>query len=115
VISYYDRRGNPISLEGWTHLLQDREYRRVASTAIPESDVWVSTVWLGLDHNFSFGTEPHVPVIFETMVFGVEDEVMDRYATEEQALEGHLRVVLNLLPSGVRMDKAKIPLNDPEP
>jgi hypothetical protein len=110
---HYDRKGNPISMEGWMHLVGQAEYKRVASTVIPESDVWVSTVWLGIDHGFHFLDERHAPLIFETMVFGGKDEIMDRYSTEDEAREGHVRVVLSLLPPGVRMDPAKIPLDDP--
>lgn len=58
----------------------------------------VSTVDLGLDHNFGVGE----PLYYETMVFELdedeyiktfEDLYMERYATEEQAKEGHKRIV----------------------
>ena len=53
-------------------------------------NVRVSTVFLGLDHNFSGGT----PILWETMVFGGSmDEHMDRYATRQAALDGHAEVV----------------------
>jgi hypothetical protein len=50
-------------------------------------DIEVSTVFLGIDHNF-FGDGP--PLIFETMVFrdGLGDEMM-RCSTWEQAQEQH--------------------------
>jgi hypothetical protein len=48
--------------------------------------VYVSTVFLGLDH--SFGDGP--PVLWETMVFGgVLDGEQRRYTSLEAALEGH--------------------------
>jgi hypothetical protein len=63
-------------------------------------DNWLSTVFLGLDHNIAYRISgiggPH---IFETMVFGPEredgyretadDAYMERYSTRSQALEGH--------------------------
>jgi len=56
----------------------------------------VSTVWLGIDHNFSRGE--HRPHIFETMVFGDCDFDQDcvRYSTEQDALEGHRRTMEDL-------------------
>lgn len=50
-------------------------------------DVRVSTVFLGLDHNFS-GVGP--PLLYETMIFGGEhDGYQDRYATGREAKLGH--------------------------
>ena len=46
----------------------------------------VSTVFLGIDHNFGDGP----PLLFETMIFGGKyDNWQDRYATREEALAGH--------------------------
>lgn len=48
--------------------------------------IYISTVFLGLDH--SFGSGP--PLLFETMVFGGPlDQEMDRYTTWEEAEIGH--------------------------
>jgi hypothetical protein len=53
--------------------------------------VRVSTVFLGLNHNF-FRAGP--PVLWETMIFGGRhDEYMERYSSYAQALEGHARAV----------------------
>lgn len=49
---------------------------------------YVSTVWLGLDHNY---TRQGPPLFFETMVFsraGSERDQM-RYSTENEAMDGH--------------------------
>jgi hypothetical protein len=57
-----------------------------------QGDVRVSTVFLGLDHNFGdlFGR----PILFETMVFVGEDCVaQDRYRTWDEAEAGHARWV----------------------
>ena len=53
-------------------------------------DVSVSTVFLGLDHQWGDGP----PLLFETMVFGGElDQEMDRYSTWEEAESGHAKMV----------------------
>lgn len=60
--------------------------RMVARTELP-GDVLVSTVFLGVDHNYS-GDGP--PLVFETMVFrrGSGGEFW-RYTTEADAVKGH--------------------------
>ena len=56
-------------------------------------DIFISTVFLGLDHAWNSGT----PVLWETMIFGGEhDQYMDRYSSYEDALEGH-QTALNLV------------------
>lgn len=51
----------------------------------------LSTVFLGIDHNFG---NSGVPILFESMIFGGKelDESMERYATWETAAKGHLRL-----------------------
>lgn len=50
-------------------------------------EVKVSTVFLGMDHQFEQGGQP---ILFETMIFGGEhDEFQERYSTWEQAEAGH--------------------------
>ena len=69
------------------------ENRRVALTTV--SDISVSTVFLVLDHALVTGT---IPLLFETMVFGIEDdhEYQWRYATWDEAEAGHDRIVAAL-------------------
>jgi len=51
-----------------------------------KGDVEVSTIFLGIDHQFGDGP----PLLFETMVFGSEhDQYTDRYSTWEEAEAGH--------------------------
>jgi hypothetical protein len=68
--------------------------RHVAKTDIvgPAGEkVWVSTVFLGIDHDYRFGYEP---VLFETMVFGGEfSDYMRRYKTWAEAEAGHNETV----------------------
>ena len=62
---------------------------RVSETLIPYKG-WVSTVFLGIDHNWDEGP----PVLFETMVFGGPfDQEQWRYRTYDEALSGHEKVV----------------------
>jgi hypothetical protein len=85
---YYDRNGQPIDLYTWSVRFHDKDYQRVAKD---EGDGWkVSTVWLGLDHQFGDGP----PLIFETMVFGgpLDDETV-RYSTLAEAEAGHAAVL----------------------
>ena len=49
-------------------------------------DIFISTVFLGLDHAWDSGT----PVLWETMIFGGEhDQYQERYTSHKDALEGH--------------------------
>lgn len=62
-----------------------RASRHVAKTQVSE-DIKVSTVFLGLDHNFGEGD----PILFETVVFGGKlDQEMQRYSTWQEAEKGH--------------------------
>lgn len=87
---YYDMDGRRISRAAAMRLYEGdfNATRRVAEDYIGE--VHISTVLLVIDH--SFGDGP--PLIFETMIFrGEHDEYQERYATREQALDGHARAV----------------------
>jgi hypothetical protein len=90
VIEYYDRDGVPMSRSAWSAKFGDYEYKRVAMETF-DGGVEVSTVWLGLNHQWNPDAPPE---IFETMVFGGKlDGEQWRYATEEQAMKGHAIVV----------------------
>lgn len=97
----YDKFGNEIDLKTWAQLFEDIEYRRIGLDEV--GDFTVSTVWLGLDHNWSGGE----PIIFETMVFDntqktkcaitgneySKDMEQERYGYFEDALAGHKRTI----------------------
>lgn len=109
---WYDRSGQPISLEEAAPLLATPSYRRVAFTEVtsasdPAIKFRVSTVWLGLDHDHSGS----LPLIFETMVFADEpdperhqgvfnpdpawmDMLCRRYSNELDAQLGHEETVI---------------------
>lgn len=76
--------------------------RTVGKTVV--GDYVVSTVFLALDHNFGGG----IPILYETMIFGPDDAQSDtwRYATVEEAQEGHERVVAALA------ERVAVPLLD---
>jgi hypothetical protein len=90
---FYDKDGSPIErLEYVARKYEDPGYKRVAETTLPDGK-WISTVWLGIDHNYGSGP----PLIFETMVFESKDNLgelaLDRYSTLEEAEDGHEKMV----------------------
>jgi hypothetical protein len=108
---WYRRDGTPYP-EGRAGLfaaakdINNDKLKRVALDKL-DNGVEVSTVWLGLDHNFIPGRRP---LIFETMLFVPQTKVYFlggriyhsdresigeqwRYATEEEALRGHKMLV----------------------
>jgi hypothetical protein len=73
---------------------KDKE-RIIKKTSLPDGSE-VSTVFLGLNHNYGFGNS--APVLFETMVFGGEyDLFQERYYTYIGAEAGHERAVKMVL------------------
>lgn len=59
---------------------------RIVNRTEIDSDEEVSTVFLGLDHQFVDGP----PLLFQTTVFGGKlDREQARYSTWEQAVSGH--------------------------
>lgn len=98
--NWYDRAGSPIDATTANDLLGDPKYKRVALTRItsatdPDVEYRVSTVWLGLDHNWSGGE----PLLFETMSFGggeEQDQSQWRWTTEAAARAGHAEIVATI-------------------
>ena len=86
---FYDRQGKPCSMEEWARDWE--QHRRVKETTLP-SGLWVSTIFLGIDHGCGM-LRGGVPIIYETMVFRSEADLgevdMMHYATEGEALAGH--------------------------
>lgn len=78
-----NRKAVPVDLMTWATWFETAD-RHVAKTQIGE--VEVSTVFLGLDHNYG-GGRLH---LFETMVFGGPlDQSQERCATWEEAEAQH--------------------------
>lgn len=90
---YYDMDGNAVGFDEWCRLFSDPQYKRVAETTLP-GGCWISTVLLGIDHNFGGSVRP---IIFETMVFespsNLSEMDMRRYATKAEAQAGHDEMV----------------------
>ena len=83
---------HPVDLMTWAHAFQETE-RRLLRThfSLPTGDeLYVSTVFLGLDHGFGIRLR-----LFETMVFGpiAADEQQWRYRSAVQAEKGHRHAV----------------------
>jgi hypothetical protein len=85
----------PCSREEWAEMFNDPARRRVLLTRIGPFEV--STVFLGLDHNFS---QQGPPLLFETMTFltGTRkdydgNDCDGRWSTWAEAEEAHRRAV----------------------
>lgn len=93
-----DRTPVAVDAKTWANFFESIENRRVAEDQI--GNARVSTVFLGLDHNFGSGD----PLLFESMVFGGPlDKEMWRYHTYAEAERGHAEAV-----TAVRKAAAKI-------
>lgn len=79
-----------VALEESYKLYEDMEMKITARDYV--GDILVSTVFLGMNHNFD--RESDTPVLWETMVFkGKYDDYMERYTSHEEALAGHKRIL----------------------
>jgi hypothetical protein len=96
-----DRVPIPVDMLTWARWFEGPIDQRTVSQEYV-GDWWVSTVFLGLDHEWRDGP----PVLFETMVFAHEamafahresaDFFRRRYSTWEQASLGHRAIVAGL-------------------
>jgi hypothetical protein len=90
---YYlqDENGEPYSVDMMTWALWfERNDRRIAYDEV--GGFSVSTIFLGLDHNWGEGP----PVLWETMIFSdgtTWDGHAERYTSRAAALKGHKRAV----------------------
>lgn len=92
---WYNKNGDRISEKDAHVLLRDPLYKIINHTVVLDR-YEVSTVWLGMDHNFRAGSGK--PLIFETMVFKLDKsgersgdyarEIL-RHSTYEEAEAGH--------------------------
>ena len=90
---YYDLDGEPMTLMEWAAAFEDHK-KKIVRQSLVTNEVWLSTVWLGIDHGFTF---TGAPVIFETMIFGgPRDSEQWRYTNELEAQAGHRRVLREL-------------------
>lgn len=93
-----DDKGNPVEetdLMKWGEWFETAGQKRVViKTKVGGYEV--STVFLGID--YSFEVEPHTPILYETMFFGKGERTEEtyRYATKEEAIEHHSKLVEEL-------------------
>ena len=86
---YFNKQGKAISERKFFTLLKDESYRRINLTLLPGGRS-VSTIWLGINHQFGSGA----PIIFETLYQGdTVGEETKRYSTLEEAIAGHQAMV----------------------
>jgi hypothetical protein len=79
-----------VDMMTWAKSFGNIRNRKIARTRVaPKCEV--STIFLGLNHNFGLGE----PILFETMVFGgpLDGDSM-RYHTYDQAEAGHAATVI---------------------
>lgn len=89
------REPKPVDLMTWATWFRDHTKRRVAFDTVGGIDV--STVFLGLDHNFGGGR----PLLFETMTFGEGfEQEQQRYETWDEAVAGHAAVIERVKAAG---------------
>lgn len=93
MMTYYNRQGKRIPYDQWIELLEDHTYKIIQQDHVGQ--YFVSTVWLGLNHN-PIRQVPHL--IFETMIFRKEGDneffdYQERYSTEKEARAGHVKTV----------------------
>lgn len=86
-----DHSTEPCSMEEFGHLMQNlRENDRKHVVKETYLGHFISTVFLGLNHNFDGSGSP---LLFETMIFHPDSKwnelYADRYSTWEEAKEGH--------------------------
>src|SRR5262245_38313201 len=96
---YYclDENKNAVPCDALTWSIQREEMRKRNTKHVGSDTIngrWVSTVWLGLNHNYFEDGPPH---IFETMIRDeVKGEWLDyceRYSTWQEAEQGHRRTI----------------------
>lgn len=81
------------TLQEWSDFIECIDKKRIQQNVYQRHGkrIWISTVFLGIDHAFDEGR----PILFETMVFeghSFQDLYCERYATYDEAIEGHERM-----------------------
>ena len=84
-------------------LAQDRNERRSPD----EPEVLISTVFLGLDHQWASGP----PILWETMIFGGPlDGYQERYSSRAAALDGHARACASVQKKSQKLSRKVVKL-----
>jgi hypothetical protein len=108
---FYDLDGEAVSYEKWAEIFAGND-RFLVGDRIPERGVKVSTVWIGLAWALEI-EDGERPLIFETMAFEDRDDAWDdlgcwRWASREEALNGHAKIVDDIRSGALVLDQ----LND---
>lgn len=92
MVRYYVMDDSGIAFEEPDLMAWGRAMERTRRVAVVILDgVLISTVFLGLDHNYLRSGDP---ILFETMILGgVHDQYQERYRTRTDALLGHKHAV----------------------
>jgi hypothetical protein len=94
-----------VDLWTWAQSFERFDARRIDFTVINDR-CEVSTVFLGIDHNYGRGD----PVLFETMTFGGPlDSEQRRYSTYSEAERGHSEAVTQAKIACARVDAILTP------
>lgn len=86
-----------VDLMTWAKWLEENRARKIVKQETV-GEYWISTVFLGLNHNYG---PSGPPLLFETMVFDKErdkpggwtEHYCDRYSTWDEAMAGHAHIV----------------------
>lgn len=91
--------------------MEDNPSRKIVKQEYID-DIFVSTVFLGLDHAWN----SNVPVLWETMIFGGEHDqsYQERYTSYEDALEGHQKALEVVIKSLKTKENGNIEQRNPE-
>ena len=88
-----DNKPVAVTIRKASKWMEDNPHRKVVKQEHIGEDIYVSTVFLSLDHSWS----NKGLILWETMIFGGEhDQYQERYTSYEDALEGHQKA-LNLI------------------
>jgi len=99
-----DKNAIPVSdIMEWANWFESAKRAKlnvVGQDTLPDG-TFVSTVFLGLDHNFF---DSGIPILFETMAFNMNKKGLDmsgthqwRYATWKEARQGHIKAITIIL------------------
>ena len=82
----------------WGKWFEENRIRRILCRTHVTPDVYVSTVFLALDHGLGHPLQSK-PILWETMVVGLKGDIAEeyegyeRYDSREDAIKGHLEMV----------------------
>lgn len=89
----------PVAFAVWAATCPAGDGRNEVARTVTPTGFLVSTIFLGIDHNFGFGENAR-PVLFETMAFATKEGVVDfagleqeRCCTWDEAEVQHLAMV----------------------